>query len=135
MRGKADRSQGGTCSTGDADQDGIRGLGVQALRAANIAVAFFPEDLVPQVEEMNRDFIRSSLQSDNDPVRNPRDRELVIEEHKLFNLLRGINWIECDTFRFPPGPTDGCFNVGAIRQINADIDGIQDALVETHRLT
>ena len=36
----------------------ITGSGQRKLRRANIATAFFPEDLVPQVEEMNREFTR-----------------------------------------------------------------------------
>jgi pyrimidine deaminase RibD-like protein/NTP pyrophosphatase (non-canonical NTP hydrolase) len=36
----------------------IRGLGVLALRQANIAVEFFPEELTAQLEELNRDFFR-----------------------------------------------------------------------------
>jgi hypothetical protein len=37
----------------------IRGLGEQVLSEAGIDVQFFPRDLRSQVEELNRDFIRS----------------------------------------------------------------------------
>jgi pyrimidine deaminase RibD-like protein len=107
----------------------IRGRGMWKLQQANIAVEMFPHELTKEIHELNRQFIRSCLDSDKAGMDRPKDRQLVLKKRKLFNLLRGIDCIECD-FRFPPGPTGACFNVGVIRQINADIDGIQNALVE-----
>jgi len=43
--------------------------------------------------------------------------------------VRKISWLEVD-FKFPPGPTGAGFNVNTIRQVNQDIQNIQDALSE-----
>jgi Invertebrate-AID/APOBEC-deaminase len=36
----------------------IKGIGIQKLRSANIAIDFFPRDLMTEVEELNREFTR-----------------------------------------------------------------------------
>jgi pyrimidine deaminase RibD-like protein len=41
--------------------DRIRGLGQMSLRAAGIEVALFDPDLMDQIEELNRDFMRAQL--------------------------------------------------------------------------
>jgi pyrimidine deaminase RibD-like protein len=41
----------------------IRGLGQIALRKANIITQFFPHDLMSEVEDLNRKFIRDRVRS------------------------------------------------------------------------
>ena len=108
----------------------IRGKGMWKLQQANIAVEMFPHALAMELNELNRDFFRSIADygTVNGRPRKGKERS-VIEKRKLFNLLRKIDCIQCD-FRFPPGPTGACFNGALIRQINKDIESIQDALVE-----
>jgi hypothetical protein len=63
-------------------------------------------------------------------VRSEKEKErLVVDKRRLYNLLRKINCIQCE-FSFPPGPTGACFNGPLIRQINQEIENIQDSLVE-----
>jgi pyrimidine deaminase RibD-like protein len=40
----------------------ITGRGIRSLRSANIAIGLFPPDLMSEVEEMNREFIRAQKQ-------------------------------------------------------------------------
>lgn len=46
----------------------IKGNGVERLRQANIRVEFFPDELMSEVEAMNRDFRRDQQKSDTPPV-------------------------------------------------------------------
>lgn len=45
----------------------IRGLGIQALNDAGIETQFFPRELQSQIEEINRDFIRTQKQRQTKP--------------------------------------------------------------------
>lgn len=100
------------------------------LQQANIAVEMFPHELAMELNELNRHFFRSCAESGTGASQAQKEKwRLVIEKRKLFNLMRKINCIQCD-FRFPPAPTDACFNGALIRQINKDIESIRDTIVE-----
>jgi hypothetical protein len=108
----------------------ICGKGIRRLQAANIEVTLFPHALIQELEELNRHFTRSYVNARAAGGHAEKEKKrLVAEKRKLYNLLRKINCIECD-FGFPPGPKDACFNGPLISQINKDIEGVRDALVE-----
>jgi hypothetical protein len=90
----------------------------------------FPPELASELIELNRHFFRYFDEPGIAAGQAQKQKEpLVVEKRKLYNLLRKIKCIECD-FCFPPGPQDACFNGSLIGQINKDIEGIRDALVE-----
>ena len=108
----------------------IRGKGLWKLQQANIAVDMFPHELAMELNELNRHFFRSFLESGTAASLQVKEVERSVKERrKLFNLLRKIDCIQCD-FRFPPGPKDAGFNGALINQINKDIDAIRDDLIE-----
>ena len=109
----------------------IRGRGMWRLQEANIIVEMFPHELMNEIKELNREFIRSFPDAGKSAAKTPEgeDRGVVLAKRKLFNLLRKINCIECN-FEFPPGPTGASFNGGTIKLINADLDRMQDAIIE-----
>ena len=108
----------------------ISGKGVGKLQQAGIEVELFPPVLASELIELNRHFFRSFDESGIAAGQAQKQKgPLVVEKRKLYNLLRKINGIDCD-FCFPPGPQDACFNGALISQINKDIEGIRDALVE-----
>lgn len=108
----------------------ICGKGIRRLQERKIEVKWFAHELVMELEELNRHFTRSVVETGTAASQAQEEKErTVIKKRKLYNLLRKINCIRCE-FRFPPGPQDACFNTPVISQINKDIESIRDALVE-----
>ena len=61
----------------------IRGIGIQKLRSANIAIDFFPRDLMTEVEELNREFSRfCDQQGQSENVRKAEDERQLEELRK-----------------------------------------------------
>lgn len=70
----------------------IRGLGIIALRDANIDVQFFPKELAAEIEELNREFIRSKQ---NLPAKQNAHEVALYEELGLdnwYSLLNRTYW-------------------------------------------
>jgi pyrimidine deaminase RibD-like protein len=71
----------------------ITGRGMLALRSANIAIAFFPADLMTEVEELNREFNRlheqqSQPQPQTSKVTSKNDREKDEQRPTLLDLFK-----------------------------------------------
>ena len=76
----------------------IRGLGVRALNEAGIETQFFPRDLQNQIEELNREFIRTQKERQKRPTAaptktssesesNPKVAEILKHKGKTFTVF------------------------------------------------
>jgi pyrimidine deaminase RibD-like protein len=67
----------------------IQGHGVRLLRDANIAVQFFPEELMKEIEELNRNFTRKFRDTPRlTETRFPAIRPLSPDEQKITDILK-----------------------------------------------
>jgi pyrimidine deaminase RibD-like protein len=67
----------------------IQGHGVRLLRDANIAVQFFPEELMKEIEELNRNFTRKFRDASHlTETRFPAIRPISQDEQKIADILK-----------------------------------------------
>ena len=78
----------------------IRGLGIQRLRDANISVALFPDDLMSEVEDLNREFSRHRRQQV--PQKAAPQLHIEVREVCFDDVLDSVNedWADFSVERY-----------------------------------
>jgi pyrimidine deaminase RibD-like protein len=78
----------------------IRGLGIQRLRDANISVALFPDDLMSEVEDLNREFSRHRRQQV--PQKAAPQLDVEVREVCFDDVLDSVNedWADFSVERY-----------------------------------